>query len=237
MVDKPYYPRQWSTSEDNNCQYGVIQNLDGRGPASCDKIVPTGGSDKCINYMGYYGDGDTPSFQPCTDNFFGGGCRNALISPDKCRPIQLNNYSDIDKDFNTNQGFTCEKPPGDGRSALSQTYYPANPYINRVPIGTRGDKDSDWNNLCGNSWGNNFAMRCTDKGATPPNCTGIKEKPGCEVTTGCKWYGNNKCVPQSCNDMIQNELICDSTLCNWKSYSPNELTHGPSGDPPRGYSA
>lgn len=42
MVNKPYYQRQWP-SPDKDCQYGLIQNLDCQGPASCDKIVPTGG--------------------------------------------------------------------------------------------------------------------------------------------------------------------------------------------------
>lgn len=236
-IDKPYYPRQW-TSPDADCQYGLIQNLDGKGPASCDKIVPTGGDENCNLYKGYYPDANYPTFRPCTNNIIASGCRDALVSPDKCRPIQLKNYVDTDKEFNMNQGWTCEKPPGDKRTALPSKYWPANPKITPDIIGPSTNKEADWNNLCGNSWGNNWAMRCTQKnGAVWPKCQTINVKQNCESTKGCKWYNNKQCVPQTCADMIQNELVCDSTLCDWKSYSPNEYTHGPSGDPPRGYSA
>ena len=65
---------------------------------------------------------------------------------------------------------------------------------------------------------------------------GVKDYKNCEDVIGCKWlWSHDKCVPQTCPDMIQNDLICDSKLCSWNPRCDNPNICGPAGDPPRGF--
>ena len=241
MSNHPYYPYQWSLSSD--CSTNLkVQNKDGNKPASCEEIIPTGGQEYCNQYVGYYPDNnnDRPEFHHCQEETFGDGCRDALIEPTPCRIGMYNTEVDFnDKSADETMGWTCEKPPGDNRTKLaatnpSHTYNMVNPIISNIHPARPNlpSKEINFNNICGNSWGNDWALRCKDKGSVWPKCNTVKNKGNCEKVIGCKW--DRECVPQTCADMIQSDLVCDSELCNWNPECSNPNICGPAGPPPRG---
>jgi hypothetical protein len=232
--DYSYYPYQWAPSPD--CSIGmIIQNKDGNKPASCEEIVPTGGKDNCDGYVGYYPDNETPEFHHCTNNTWGNGCRDALVRPTPCRVgVNDTGYEFEDKSAWQTMGWTCEKPPGDLRTKLTSTYYPINPIVDIDLLPSEDEKKKiNFVNMCGNSWGDSWGGRCLDKTRDWPKCSTLKNKGNCDEVIGCKWIG--QCVPQTCPDMIQNDLVCDSKLCSWNPYCDDPNTCGPEGDPPRGF--
>lgn len=243
MADYPYYPYQWTLQRD--CDTNMkVQNKDGKKPASCEEIVPSGGDTQCGQYVGYYPDnsGSTrprPAFHHCTNNTFTSGCRDALVTPKGCR-LYMNEgsqYEFTDKNGWETLGWTCEKPPGDSRTKLSDTYFPVNPRANDMtPAGYDG-YDIVMDNMCGNRWGDEWGNRCRDtKTSDWPKCNSVKDYESCEDVIGCKWlWSHDKCVPQTCPDMIQNDLICDSELCSWNPRCDNPDICGPAGPPPRGF--
>lgn len=245
MAEYPYYPYQWSLQPD--CSTNMkVQNKDGKKPASCEEIIPTGGDDNCGGYVGYYPDDSgssrpTPAFHHCTNNTFSDGCRDALFRPKGCR-LEMNvgsKYDFSDKSAWETLGWTCEKPPDDLRTKIPSTYFPVNPRVNEVtPAGYDG-YDIVMDNMCGNRWGNEWAMRCKENtGRTWPKCNTVKDDKSCNEVIGCKWLeSHDECVRQTCQGMIQNDLICDSQLCNWDPSCDDPYTCGPSGPPPRGFTA
>ena len=145
-------------------------------------------------------------------------------------------YDFTDKSAWETLGWTCEKPPDDLRTKLTATYFPVNPRANDItPAGYDG-YDIVMDNMCGNRWGDDWGNRCRNKPIDWPKCNTVKGKESCEDVIGCKWlWSHGECVPQTCPDMIQNDLICDSKLCHWNPSCDDPYICGPAGPPPRGF--
>lgn len=252
-----FYPNKWKNKSED-CDWGILQNINGEKPSSCEEIELNKGTDpatECSKYKGYYmnedDDGHIQSYAYyiCRKNHGLGdnACVKDLLTPAYkiCQPTPFHGSAYTDKMYYNNMGWLCQKTANDNRTGLDFFYRPVNPIIKTDAESIANETSIDFNNMCGNVWGSGFNNRCTPKdNVIWPDCVSLKNKDTCEGTDGCRWFLNTdgsygdeyECQIQTCPDMARHDLVCSSQLCDWdRNPEGSENITGPKGDPPRGY--
>jgi hypothetical protein len=249
MTEFHFYPNKWDNKSED-CIEGAIQNKNGMRPSSCEEIEIEGEAEtQCPRYKGYYvnrddnGNIQSYTYFTCRKNHGLGdnACVRDIFTPasEVCQPYPMKGTNYNDKMYYNNMGWMCEKTKDDKRVGLDQQYLPVNPIIrtDRNSIDTK--TNVDFNNMCGNVWGNGFNNRCTQKDSIVwPDCQSLSSKNSCEAEDGCRWFNaTQECQVQPCEDMARHDLMCSASLCDWEKnpQGDNEYITGPKGDPPRGY--